>query len=142
MRGGLTLIITIAIITFIIEAISKACIRDNLEVATLSLFHHLIYTYALLGWLLDDFAALVIYISIPALALLHWNTTAGCIVSDVVGSICGNGDEFKHLGRQLGVHHTVICILVGLGVLYAIYKLYRILRYRPRGPAPGLIPCR
>ena len=142
MRGGLLIIIAVAIITFIIDALGNKCIQKNVEVAALVLMHHLIYTFALLGWLLDDFAFLLIYVAVPVVAYLHWSTAPSCIIDEVSGKICGEQKDFMHLGRILHIPHKVMCVFIGIGVLYAAYKLFRILRDRPRGPAPGLFPCK
>jgi hypothetical protein len=141
MRGGLLIIIVVAIVTFVVDAMGNKCIQRNGEVATLIFTHHIIYTFALLGWLLDDFALLLVYVFVPLIAMLHWNTAPSCIIDEVSGKLCGEQREFMHLGRQLNLPHKLICALIGVGVLIGIYKLYRILRDRPRGPPPSLVPC-
>jgi len=139
MRGGLVILIVFTIVTFIIDALTNKCVQRNFEVGVLTFTHHFVYNYALLGWLLDDFAALAVYIALPFIASLHWRVS-NCVVNDVIDDICGEKKDFMHLGRQLGVPHSFAMTVMGIGWCIAVYKMYRILRDRPRGPKEAIPP--
>lgn len=107
------------------------------------MFHHFLYTYALLGWLLDDPVALLLYIVLPFIVILHWRTANNvCFVDAVVSDVCGRDAPFRHAGRQLGIPESITTVLIITGVLIAIYKLQRILRTRSnrRGCPPFSTP--
>jgi hypothetical protein len=128
MLGGLLIIIIVAIVAFILDAMSNGCIQRNAEVAIVVFFHHFIFVFALLGWLLDDFAALVVYVSLPLIVHLHWKASTTCVVDDVTSQLCGERQQFHHLSWRFGLSHTVTSVVVGIGWFIAVYKLYRLLR--------------
>lgn len=125
----LLIIIALVIIFFLIEAFRSKCIQENPSTIPIALLHHAIFTFALLGWILDDPVILFIYICIPLVALLQWRTSDNrCIVTDVMSDICGSPQPFGHIFAILGLPFTAYCALVAVGVLIAIYKLYRIMK--------------
>jgi hypothetical protein len=149
MKGSLTLIITVAIVTFIIDALSNKCAKRNIEAVGPLLFHHIVYTFSLLGWLLDDPFALILYITLPFIVVLQWRTNdGGCFVDQVMENICGYKAQFNHIGYKLGIPTVVTTTIVIFGIIIAAIKLYKILREQANGKKPGpscgLIPpwCR
>jgi hypothetical protein len=141
MRGALLLIIVVAIVAFVVDALTNKCVQRSWEAAAVTGLHHLIFVFALLGWLLDDFAALLVYVSLPLLVHLHWKTNSNsCFIDEVTQSTCGTKQGFYHLGRQVRATDTLITACVAIGVLIALVKLYKILRCRPRGPPPSVPP--
>lgn len=145
MKGALLLIITVAIITFIIDALGNKCVQKNIEAIGPLLFHHTVYTFSLLGWLLDDPVMLLIYIALPFAVILQWRTNGnGCFVDQVMENICGYKSQFQHIGYKLNIPNMVTNIIIAFGVVIAAFKLYKILKaqhngQRP-GPSCGLIP--
>lgn len=138
MRGGLVLIIVITIIVFLLDAITNPCIK-SIQAGTIIFTHHLIYVYSLLGWLVDDFAFLVLYVTLPAVVVLHWKTSPHCFFDTEAANACGEYRQFQHLGEQTGLSSSITGTIVTIGVFIAAYKLYCILRDRPRGPAPTIL---
>lgn len=137
--GKLLLIIALAIIFFIIDAATNQCVRKNPQVILPLLFHHIVYTFALLGWILDDPVVLLVYIALPLIVILHWRTNNNsCFVDQAVSNICGKSTEFNHIGRTLGIPEMVTTTIIIFGVIIASYKLYRILRAgKPPKPVRG-----
>lgn len=139
MKGGLIIIIIVAIVAFVLDALRNKCIQNNLEVAIVVFTHHLIYVFALLGWLLDDFAFLLFYLGLPLVTWLHWNTST-CVVDDITTQLCGEQKDFHHLGRTIGWPHGFTMALVGVGWIIAAYKLVKLLRSGPPKPPHGFPP--
>jgi hypothetical protein len=137
--GKLLLIIALAIIFFILDAATNPCVKKTPQVIAPLLFHHMVYTFALLGWILDDPVVLLVYIALPIIVILHWRSNNNsCFVDQAVGNICGEPTEFNHIGRKLGVPEMVTSTIVVFGVLVASYKLYKIVSSgKPPKPVRG-----
>src|ERR1019366_4753225 len=115
MKGALLLIIVVAIISFILDALTNKCVQKNIEAIPPTLVHHLLYTFALLGWLLDDPAVLLCYIALPFIVLLHWPTNNNtCFIDQATTDICGENTSFNHIAHQFSVPNRVVNILIGI----------------------------
>jgi hypothetical protein len=138
MRGALLLIIFIAVVTFLIDMSTNKCLKKNAEAIGPLLFHHLVYTFSLLGWLLDDPVMLLIYIGLPFVVMLQWRTNGdGCFVDQVMENICGYKTQFNHIGNKLGIPTIITTGIVIFGVIIASIKLFKILRAQKNGQRPG-----
>lgn len=127
--GKLLLIIFIAIVVFIIDAISNKCIQSHPEVIPVILLHHFIYIFALLGWILDDLFGLLVYIAVPIVIGLHWATNKNhCMVDEVTSGVCEEETRFRHLGYMLGLPNIVYNSVVTIGEIIAMIKVILILR--------------
>lgn len=127
--GKLLLLIVIALIIFAIDAATSKCIQNNSQVIPIVLTHHLIFTFVLLGWILDDPVVLLVYISIPLIVGLHWATNKNhCMFDEITSEICGEDVQFRHLATMCGIPWQVIQVIVAIGVIIAIYKIYKALK--------------
>lgn len=141
MRGGFVILIVVTIVAFILDAITNKCIQSSVQGATITLLHHLIYVFSLLGWLLDDPAILILYVTLPAIVTLHWKTSKECFVDEVTGELCGGHKQFNHLGHRLGIPNSIMGSIVCIGVIVALWKLWMIFTGRRRvGPGKDSIP--
>lgn len=145
--GKLLLIIIIALIIFAIDAATSKCIQNNPQLFLVVLCHHLIFTFVLLGWILDDPVVLLIYIAIPIIVALHWSTNKNnCMFDQITSEICGENTQFRHLATMCGIPWQVIQIVVAIGILIAIYKLFKILKSRklalPNHSYPNQVYCK
>lgn len=144
--GTLLLIIFIAVVVFIIDALTNKCIQGHPEVIPVVLLHHCIYIFALLGWLLNDLFGLLVYIAVPIIIGLHWATNKNhCMVDEVTSDVCEEETRFRHLGYMLGLPNIVYNSMVTVGVTIAIIKVILILRSgqpsvpnKKCGPPPSL----
>ena len=141
MKGSLLLIIVVAIVFFILDALTNKCVQRDIKAIPLTLLHHFLYTFAILGWMLDDPVVLLVYISIPLFIRLHWVTNKNrCMVDEVTSNICGEDTKFNHLSNQLNLPNWFVNTLVGIGVVIAIVKLVKILKTNKPGPPPSMRP--
>lgn len=111
-----------------------------MQVVPIVMLHHLIFTFALFGWILDDPVALLLYIALPIIVGLHWKTNGNeCIVDQVTTDICGYKQPFGHIIRSLGIPNMVYNVWVVIGMCIAAYKLYKILRSGPPAFKKGCV---
>jgi hypothetical protein len=130
MKGGAIIVIVVAIVAFVLDALTNRCIQSSVEGALVTFLHHLVYVYSLIGWLLDDPAMLILYIALPGIVLSHWKSSPECFVDNVTGSVCGGHKQFNHLGHYFGIPNEVTGSLVIGGVIIAVMKLWLILSGR------------
>lgn len=141
MKGGFVLIIIIVIVAFVLDALTNKCIQNSFQAGAVVFLHHFIYVFSLLGWLLDDPALLIIYVTLPAIVWLHWKTSKYCFVDDVTANICGGHTQFNHLGHRFGIPDSIMGTIVICGVVIALWKLYLIFTGRRKvGPQKDSIP--
>jgi hypothetical protein len=130
MRGAFALILVFAIVSFVFDAMSNACVREQPQVAIVTFFHHLILAFALLGWLLDDAIWLFLYLLLPVVVVLQW-TRQHCVFDVVVSELCGEPiKSLEHVGTKLRVPDAVGMAVIGLGLVVAAWKLWRLRRRR------------
>ena len=140
MKGGFIIIILVTIVAFVLDALTNKCIQNSMKAGAIVFLHHSIYVFSLLGWLLDDPAILILYVTLPAIVWLHWKTSKNCFVDDVTADACGEHTQFNHLGHRLGIPNCIMGNIVIFGVIIALWKLYMIFTGRRRvGPAKKTI---
>jgi len=125
--GKLVFFICVWLIFFFIDLIGNPCLQKRLDVWPIIIFHHFIWTYALLGWIFDDPVFLIIHILLPVAAFCHWTSGTGrCFVNEVTEEYCGTEVEpFRKMDNIFGIPDYVYNTIVGFGVAISVYKIYR-----------------
>lgn len=130
--GKLVIFLCVWLIFFFIDLIGNPCLKNRLDVWPIVAFHHFIWTFALLGWILDDPVILMIYLSTPIVAMAHWIIDKRCFINDITVEYCDPNkvEPFRKMDRIFSVPDYVYNTIVGIGFIIASIKLYKCLRTR------------
>lgn len=128
--GKLVIFLIIWLIFFFIDLIGNPCLQKRLDVWPIIAFHHLVWTFALIGWILDDPVILMIYLATPIMAMSHWVLDKRCFINDITNDYCDPNEvePFRKMDRIFKIPDYVYNAIVAMGVVIAIVKLYRCLR--------------
>ena len=92
---------------------TRKCLKgpNSKEVIAMLLFHHILSTFLLYGWLLPNKKLLVIYILSALIMIAEWNILGYCSLTKYVNIRCGdtnNTKYFRDLLWKLGTKEKVL----------------------------------
>ena len=92
---------------------TRKCLKgpNSKEVIAMLLFHHILSTFLLYGWLLPNKKLLVIYILSALIMIAEWNILGYCRLTKYVNIRCGdtnNTKYFRDLLWKLGTKEKVL----------------------------------
>jgi hypothetical protein len=99
-------------------------IKDRFKLIVILIIHHIISVFGHFGWIINNRQFLISYVLFVTGVFIHWMMDGGCFVTVLFNNICG----YKHYEYFHDIFYFLNLkqlspILMGLGLLIAVYKL-------------------